>query len=502
MTERERIQWALNELNPSTDRIVNYAAYDAYYFGEHNLAFASEKFKSTFWDVFKSFSLNLCSSVVDIQAERLEIVGFTSSAAKVDTTGDTSDDESIDAGSGPVIVDDRQGSKAWDAWESNRLDLVADRIHTDALKYGDAFLIAATENGKVRGVWPQSVYQMAVHYGNDVPATIDLAAKLYGQPVGVEAKQILWTLYLYEPGVVTTYTAQLNADARPDSERVFGRIKRQRFQTDLMPVYHFPNKALAAYGASELIDVLPIQDATNKTVIDMLVASEYQAFRQRWATGAELDELPDHADDIVVDPIRVYTDSDGNVVTRKDAPEHGPGTLLMFPNPETKVGEFGQADVSPFVQVKNAFQADVARVSGVPLSYFFVSTSETPSGEALKAAEIRFQRKGRRQKRAFGNEWEHVVAAIANVRPTVDLNAVWMDDSPRNETEKLNALVLKQTMGVPPSALQKEMGYDDDEIKAFAKAVKALAPDVPKPNPNNVVPLPKGPNPNPNPDAA
>jgi hypothetical protein len=236
-----------------------------------------------------------------------------------------------------------------------------------------------------------------------------------------------------------------------------------------MPVYHFPNKTMAEYGVSELRDVLPLQDAANKVVVDMLVAGEYQAFRQRWATGAELDELPEQPDPTILEPYQVATDGSGRIVARRTPDEHGPGALLMFPNPETKVGEFGQADISPFVLVKNSFQADIARVSGVPLSYFFVSTSETPSGEALAKAEVRFTRKGNRQKRAFGNHWEHVIAAVAGIPASVDLNAVWADDTSRNETEKLNALVLKQTLGVPNEALQKEMGYDDDEIKAFTE---------------------------------
>jgi hypothetical protein len=216
-----------------------------------------------------------------------------------------------------------------------------------------------------------------------------------------------------------------------------------------------------------------LQDALNKTVMDMLVSSEYQAFRQRWATGAELDELPDKADPTYLNPHQVATDGDGMVLARPDEPEHGPGTLTMFPNPETKVGEWGQADINPFLLAKNAFQADIARVSGVPLSYFFVSTSETPSGEALKTGETRFTRKGNRQKRSLGNHWEHVIAIIADISPTIDLNTVWDDSSSRSETEKLNALVLKETMGVPVEQLWKEMGYDDDQIAAFAEHRRA-----------------------------
>src|SRR5690606_16802977 len=41
-------------------------------------------------------------------------------------------------------------------------------------------------------------------------------------------------------------------------------------------------------GRSDLTDGLPLIDAINKTMLDMLVASEYTAAPQRWATGVEI----------------------------------------------------------------------------------------------------------------------------------------------------------------------------------------------------------------------
>ena len=489
MTEADRITWALEELDPATYRMQTYAKCAAYYQGMHNLAFATEKFKATFWKVFKDFSLNLCASVVDIQTERLEVVGFTSSEASHKPDTNPADDNPV-AG---VMVDDPSGKKAWDAWERNRLDLVADEVHASSFLYGDGFLVAQPSEGGL-AVWPQSPFEMAVHYADTVPATLDLAAKLFGETIGGKT---YWTLYIYTPGRVQRYTLTTDKDVRPQDAKKFSGDGRVDFSDpEFMPVYHFPNKALGEYGISELRDVFPLQDALNKTVIDMLVSSEYQAFRQRWATGVEDDEPPDQFDATNPDstaPQIVYTDGDGTPIAVKRGAEHGPGSFLLFADPNSRVGEFGQSDVSPYVQVKNAFQADVARVSGVPLSYFFVSTSETPSGEALKAAEIRFQRKGRRQKRSLGNHWEHVIAAIAGVGGDVDLNAVWEDDSPRSETEKLNALVLKESIGVPQAALWKEMGYDDDEIAAFAAMTPPPSPKPTSPDPTNPAPPPPTP---------
>src|SRR5207248_10001232 len=61
----------------------------------------------------------------------------------------------------------------------------------------------------------------------------------------------------------------------------------------IVPVFHFANNAdIGAFGQSELRAALPIQDGLNKSILDMLVAMEFSAFRQRWIAGLEVDTDP------------------------------------------------------------------------------------------------------------------------------------------------------------------------------------------------------------------
>jgi hypothetical protein len=54
----------------------------------------------------------------------------------------------------------------------------------------------------------------------------------------------------------------------------------------VVPVFHFANNAdLGMTGRSELEAAMPVQDGLNKSVLDMLVAMEFSAYRQRWAAG-------------------------------------------------------------------------------------------------------------------------------------------------------------------------------------------------------------------------
>ena len=58
----------------------------------------------------------------------------------------------------------------------------------------------------------------------------------------------------------------------------------------VVPVVQFTNRpALLTEGRSDLVDVIPLQDAVNKLRSDMLVAAEYAAYRQRFVVGLELE---------------------------------------------------------------------------------------------------------------------------------------------------------------------------------------------------------------------
>jgi hypothetical protein len=427
------LEWAVSELSGANPRQKRYKDYKKYYDGDHPLAFATRKFRSTFWGIFSQFADNLCASVVDVQSERLEMVGFTASDA---TTA-------MDEATGVVTVSDKTGDAAWNLWEDEDLHLVADEVHKDALQYGDGFTITETDGS----VWPQEPQQMAVRYSEERPGEIEVAAKIWKDP---GTGYMLLNLY-YPQRMISYSTTRKPQQDGAISAKMFQLITQEVLTA--MPVSHFPNRAYSCYGRSELKPVLPLQDALNKSIIDMLVSSEYQAFRQRWITGQD-----------------VQLDENGR--PKAFAAAHGPGEFLAIPDAEATVGEFGQADLRPLQEVVNDFRGEVARVSGIPLHYFFVSGQTAPSGESLKTSELRFTRKGKRQQRCFGKGWENAVLAALVVTdeatPSVDLNAVWDPITTRSESEQLDVLVKKQALGVPNSQLQKEAGYDPDQIRQFA----------------------------------
>jgi hypothetical protein len=449
------LQWALDELAVQTIRLKAYQSYLDYYEGKHPLAFATDKYRTTFWRLFSRLSDNLCLSVVDVQTERLEIVGFTSNRAREVEETDPEDEGTVIA----TRLVDPPAEEAWNLWEQQDLDLVADEAHRDAVMYGDGFLMAG-DDGRL---YPQEPRQMAVRYSSSRPGELEAGAKMW-----LETNDH-WRVTVYLPGVVERWESinpHQEGIPTPEREQSYRLLSRDAAAARV-PIIHFANKKFSGYGASELEPVLPIQDALNKALCDLVVAMEYQAFKQRWITGVEVE----------IDP-----DTGQPKAFRAD---HGPGHFLAIPGEDVDVGEFDAADMGPFLSVIRDLRGEIARVTGIPLHYFFVTSAESPSGEALKVGEMRFTKKTKKQQRLFGRQWERALAmsldlsdSAVEVDDELDLNAVWSDETPRSESEVMDVLSKKMAIGVPIEQLQKEAGYDDDQIASWAKQRAANAPDV------------------------
>src|SRR5258706_6381788 len=138
------IEQAITNLRANSAR---YAKSERYYNGDHDLAFATEKFQNTFGTLFREFALNLCPVICDAVRDKLRVTGFS-----VDDTGTHAP---LPAGAVRGVRSLRAshsmqaGSLRSDAsriWNCNRMGKRAGELHKEALKCGDAYMI----------VWPNS----------------------------------------------------------------------------------------------------------------------------------------------------------------------------------------------------------------------------------------------------------------------------------------------------------------------------------------------------------
>lgn len=414
------IGWALRQLR-DTARLNGYRYAEAYYDGVHRLTFATNKFRSTFGGLFTAFADNLCPAVVDSVSDRLRVTGVAS-------------------------TDDPQAAVDAEAiWQRNRMDVRAPETHHQALLMGDAYALIWPNEQSEAVIWSLPAEQVVVSYDPDKPGVIRRAARLWQDSDGdlrwhldlfyadrIErwiSKQVprstqwmptsynmnsfvpwfegcgLWTMWV---GAPDAFTGSVTAGDVASVPNPYGTV----------PIVHFPNRRYHTYGISELANVVPLQDALNKAVCDMLVAMEFSAFPQRWATGIEVDGDPDAEGKEAVPPF-----------------EPGSDRIWAVAAPDAKFGDFRETNLQGYVEVQENLRSEIARVSGTPLHYLFITRGDFPSGEAMKSAEARFTRKVENRQQSFGNQWENLLALALSmergefVDPSV-LSMKWESASP------------------------------------------------------------------------
>lgn len=387
-----------------------------------------------FGTLFDDFRLNLCQPVVDSLADRLSISSFS--------TGDDGDEDEA----------------ALEIWKRNRMRRRAGQVHMEAIATGDAYVIVWPDPGNLGNatIYPQSPESMAVEYDEGTPGLIIRAAKLFSDAEGRDRVTV------YYPDRIERYATPPKATSYDSTSGAYSPYEEDGGSVTVnpygvVPVFHFANNAdLGGFGVSELYNAIPVQNALNFQAFHTLVGTEFQGFRQRWATGIEI------ARDVDGNPVNPFTS--------------GPERVWVAgatDGAEARFGEFGAADLNQLDTVKKSWALDMAQVTQTPPHYFF-SASNLVSGESQKTAEQKLDAKVKDRQEAFGDTWAAAVALAIRMESGLasdglELDANWADTKPRNELESWQVAMLKAELGVSKEQILREMGYTDDQIEKFRK---------------------------------
>lgn len=393
--------------------------YNAYYKGKHPLLFASEKFSTEFAQRLQKFSDNLCKTVVKAPCDRLEVTGFS----------DRKDQKMFD--------------ESWSIWNYSKMPQMSKRIHREAFKQGDAYVVVwADAAGKAR-MWPQKAENCTVWY-DDETGEVERGAKLWR---GLD-KHFYLTIY-YRDRIEKFISA--NPQESGDIPVEPGSFLVRNIEGEAWPVPNdFGVCPLLHFGLENSIldDVIPLNDALNKEVADMLIGSEANSLRQRWVSGISYEKDPETGKGIV--------------------PFDRDSQYAMSSKEGAKFGEFQDASLTEFLAVINDFRKEIARVSGIPAYYFMLETGSFPSGEALTKAEARFSAMIAEAQLDFGVTWSEAMRLAMQIdglsSETAVVETKWTPAAPMSETEKLNIAVMKKQVGVSNRQILAELGYTEADI--------------------------------------
>ena len=435
-------EWLAQE---DRERQKKYQNYREYYNGEQEVMLTERQKEFLELKPHHDFSANYCMLVVDEIARRLNMRGF-------------------DAGS-------QGGSEGalWNWWQWGRMDVHQKNVHSSAIRDGDTYLIVGWDNVTGRPKYhPNLAYDgfegVKVHY-NDETNEIDYASKKWNVTdnrdgdVGYKRR-----INLYYPDRIERYISndrlndgqwsKYDEDGQP---WLIPWVDRKNNPLGV-PVIHFKyNSAGWRWGQSVLENVIPIQNALNKAVVDLIAAADTTGFRVYWVTGGSpTDENGD--------PIKV-----------------SPGVMLAGPE-TSSFGYFPGEPLRSLIEVVDTFKVTIAQISETPLHLFQVSGQNASEG-AQKQQEVGMISRAEDTAVHFGNAWEDTMYlsrrlhnAFSNEPPMDEaqlISSLWKDFEVRDRIERIKtqgeALESFTTAGGDYEAVARYVGVDEESAKAMAK---------------------------------
>lgn len=385
-------------------------------------------------DLFKAFQrkarTNYCGLVVSSVRERLHVTGFRTGGE----TGTALDEE------------------MWRIYQANHLDADSDLVHDAALTYSDAYVIVGGNDAD------PTTPVITVESPLDVigePDPINRRKMIAGLKTWVDESAGLERAVLYLPTTIhyfqrkgrslwveVTSTWEPVADGAAPVTNPRGRVPLIRF-------VNRPKLREKSEGMAEFEDAIDIQDRINLVVLDRLIVSKTQAYRQRWIKG-----LPTE-------------DEDGNPI---DLP-FVPGVDLLWAIDEepgsVELGEFSQVDLTPILKAAEADVKSFVTVTGLP-PHYVAGDLVNASADALAAAEARLVARIADHQRYFGESWEEVLelaAEWAGLDLPEDTEIVWAAPERKTDAQLADAAVKKDQAGVPWEQRMEDLNYSPPQIK-------------------------------------
>lgn len=394
-----------------------YANYDRYYRGEQALAFLAPEARTALGNRFGRMASNIPRLAVTALSERLRVTGFK-------TNGDD--------------------AALWQDWIRNDLDQLSGVAHREALAISKSYVIVWADAFGRAQVTVEDARQVAVLRD---PATREVVAAIKRWTTDKTTEAVLYT---------AEAITHLRANTVGATTAGFGTVEVIENPIGVVPVVPFVNgDRLLDDGVSELDDLIPLVDALNKTLADMMVSSEYVGRPRRWATGLELEE-----------------DEDGEPVN--PIPESN--RAMVSESPDTKFGQLEAANLGSYEASVRILLGQIMAVSALPSHYIGITSTNPASADALRASEASLTARAEARQAQFGRSWEWVARLMVAVRTgapieTIEARVQWADAATRSVAQEADAVVKLVQAGVLPSSYALErLGYTADEVRAIEAA--------------------------------
>jgi hypothetical protein len=404
-----------------------------------------------------TFAHNLIRTVVDTLSERLSVTGFAVNGVEME------DEEGADT-----------ARLIWQWWKSSRADLLEQDLYVDALRDGLAYVMVDYDAVKQRP-------RIVVHPVDDGRSGVMLHRDPEDSSRVLFATRYFWTFDPLNPG---------NTGIERKTVYLPGEIRKYQRRTQLggwVPLLDDGDEAwplpwvdsagtplgvavieFANPGGAEAESIIGLQNALNKTWLDLIAAAD--------AAGFPILAI-EYADGNALGPMASDDDLQGT-----DEFRIAPGRLLEVSG--ATVRRIEAANLTPLMDVIWALTAAMAGVSRTPQYYLRpVGGADVPSGESLKQMESGLVARAVKRQRVWGQAWEDVMGLslrIAEAYGTgmgieadASITVQWADANTRNELSQAQMAQIHKALNVPDEQVWQTLGYTPEQIAEFRSSASA-----------------------------
>jgi hypothetical protein len=406
--------------------------YQEYYDCEAGIvALLDTEERQTFRTFLRESGANFCELIVNAVAERLTVTGFRFAGADAD---------------------------AWAIWQASHMDADSQLAQIDALITGSGFVLVQPDDDNPTGVemTVESPLEACVLYEPGSRRRRAAGYKRYTDDAGQTHTEVLIT-----PDQIITWLPRTGPGGPMVEDNPAGEVGLVELR---------PQPQTSRPPRSELASAISIQDRIHTTIFNRLVATDYGAFRQIWATGIKVAQ-------------QVIKGENGDTVRVVRPFDIGANRLLTNENPDGHFGHFPESGLKGYLDSVEQDANHLAAISQTP-PHYLLATVANLSADAIKAAEAGLVSKTSRRQLFLGEDYEDAMRIGLRITGNpaaadVEAEVLWRDPETRSLGQLVDSLVKMRTLGVPLEVLWERYGASPQEIKrwlALAAAERAAAP--------------------------
>lgn len=387
------------------------------------------------------FRMNVTRSVVTAVSERLIVSSF-----------DAQTKETI----------------AWanNVWADNRMPFLQDDVHEGSLRDSEYFVIVDWDKEEQRPRLTPHQRYTSVQSGGDgygclmvYPGNDPNQKPLYAIKVWQE-EESTGDAYIQREYRTIYYPDRLEKYKETDTGKLvlletIAMVDSEGKPLGI-PVIHFQNKGLRL----ESWDAWPLQNAINKTFVDLLASADLTAFRIYVTFGF----IP-------------TSDGKSPAEDKSNWLSIEPGQLIGSTAKPTEASfeAIEPADLKPLIDLTEQTILWMAMVTDTPVNRF-ISTRQIASDKTLKEQEGPLLAKVRNRQLRFGASWIDCMKyarklnnlySVDKLDETERLVISWAEAQPSAEMDHITLLGTKKTIGIPDQQLWVEAGYTQEKIETM-----------------------------------